>query len=185
MCFVGYSSGFWRRILKLYCILGLYRFAWRVWTKRVLTALAFKMCMAVNWHKTATKCNFIRYNSTSGLVLGIKEKLIQFEKPTRGSGESYTTGTLVTVSVLPQADRRSADIRAICHHHDEYRGLTANPEPASGAHMDTLFDQNLLLAQAGDLVKLSEESLSATRIIIEKVGCVMPVSKKNVLILTK
>lgn len=58
-------------------------------------------------------------------------------------------------------------------------GLSLSPEPASGVDLDTLFDQDLLLARVEDSVEISEERLSDTRELIEVVGYIVPVSKKG------
>lgn len=54
-----------------------------------------------------------------------------------------------------------------------------NSELSSGVYLDTLFDQDLSWAQAGDSVEVSEESVSAIKPQIEEVGCAVPLSKKS------
>lgn len=86
---------------------------------------------------------------------------------------------LALVPVFFRDDRGRADLGAIRRGYDEYRGLTVNPEPASGVDLDTLFDRDLLWAQPGDPVEVYMESLSATRALIEGVGWAIPVPKKG------
>lgn len=68
-------------------------------TDTVLTALAFKTCMEIDWDKMATKHGFVRYDFTNGKVLGLEKVSAQVEKRACGSGGSFTTLKLAAVSV--------------------------------------------------------------------------------------
>lgn len=62
---------------------------------------------------------------------------------------------------------------------EEYRGLNGSPEPVSDVLLDSLLDQNLLCAKTQDSAELLEELLSATWVLVERIGCTVPVSKKG------
>lgn len=56
---------------------------------------------------------------------------------------------------------------------DEDYGLNKNPEPTSGADLDTLFRYNLLWVQPQDAVKLLKETLNATRATVKEIACAL------------
>lgn len=145
----------------------------------MLTALAFKGYMEVNWDKTATRDGFVRYNFKSGEVLWLEKDWVQVEERAYGIGGSSTTPTLVAVPVLFRACRERADISAIRRDSDGHRAWNLIPELASGVDLDILFDQDLLQGQARDSDELSEKNLTGTGALIKKVGYNVPVFNKG------
>lgn len=143
----------------------------------MLTTLAPKMCMEIKWKKTATKDGFVRYEFTSGEVLGDREESVQGGKSARVSGGSSMTVNLAAVSVFFQADREQVDINDISRDYEEYCGLAANHVHFSGADFDTLLDQDLLWDQAADSIEVLEEHSSTFRALIDDTGSAVPVSK--------
>lgn len=70
-------------------------------------------------------------------------------------------------------------INEVRRDYDEYLVLNGNPGPVSSNDLDPFFYRDLLWAQAGDIVELVEERLNATRPLVKKLGCAVPVSKKG------
>lgn len=110
----------------------------------MLTALALKRCMEVDWCMTAIKDGFIRYYFTCGQVFRLEEEYVQVSNRIRGNRSSFTTLILAAVPRVFQTDRRRVDISHVRHNFDRYRGVNVNPELASGVVWVALFDQYLL-----------------------------------------
>lgn len=102
------------------------------------------MYVEVDWDRTATKNGFIRLYFGSKDELRLEKESVRVGEHARASGECSITVALVTLLVFFQDDGGRADISAIHRDCDNYRGLTLILEPASGAYLDTLFDQDLL-----------------------------------------
>lgn len=86
------------------------------------------------------------------------------------------------VLVFFREDRERADINVIRRDYDVYCILTANPNRSDGVDFDNLFDEPLLWDQTGDAVEIPEEETSATRALITKNRCAVPVPKNGYLI---
>lgn len=89
---------------------GLLKFALPMGTDSLLTVIAFKQGMEVDWGKTATKDRFFHYDSTGEEVLTLKQDSAQVSKCTRGSTGSSKNSTLAAVLVFFLADRQRVDI---------------------------------------------------------------------------
>lgn len=112
-------------------------------------------------------------------VLRLEKESVQVGKRACCSECSSTTLTLAAVLVCLPVYQRRVDIVDVRHDHDEYRGVNVNLEPASVVYFDTLVDENLLWAQGGNSVELSEKTLNATKALVKAVGCFEPVSMKD------
>lgn len=66
----------------------------------VLTALAVKRFIKVDWEKYFTKNDFFRYAFTGGEVFRLNEDSVQVEKRPRGNGGSSTSLTQAAVPVF-------------------------------------------------------------------------------------
>lgn len=62
------------KILDALRYFGLYKFACRMGTDPVLTALAFHRCGEVDWSKTAVRDGFVAYDFPTGEVLASAKK---------------------------------------------------------------------------------------------------------------
>lgn len=88
------------------------------------------------------------------------------------------TVSSAAVSVLFQASRGSVHVNDIGRDYEEHGGLVVNHVLISGGYLDTLFEQDLLWAQAGDSTESREERLSIPTVLIDEIRCVVPVSNK-------
>lgn len=110
----------------------------------MLTSLALKRWIKVNWDKTATLHGFGRYYFLGGMVPGLEEESTQVENYAHGSGGTSTTLKLAALLVFFRADWERVNVSDDCRYIDEYPFLYVKPEPDSGVDLDTLFDQDLL-----------------------------------------
>lgn len=128
---------------------GLYKFALRMETDPVLTALTFMGCMEVDWDKKAAKDGSVSYDFQNEKVLGLEEESAQVGMRARSNGGSSTTVTLAAVPVFFRAVLGRLDISEVRQNYDAYCGLDLNPKPASGVDLDTLFDQDFCRPKLG------------------------------------
>lgn len=64
-------------ILNIFVYFSLYKFALKMKTDSLFTILAVRRCMEVDWEINASKDGFVRYEFSSGLVLGIMKESVQ------------------------------------------------------------------------------------------------------------
>lgn len=76
-------------------------------------------------------------------MLGFAEEAAKVEKCACGNDLRSTTVTSVAVSVFFRADLDWMETNSFPRIYDEYRGLTASPEPTSVVDMDTFLDEDL------------------------------------------
>lgn len=75
-------------------------FVLKMGTSPVLTALAFKGCIEVDWHKRTTNECFVRYIFTNMEVPGLENESVQIGKRVCGNGDSFTKLTFEAVTVM-------------------------------------------------------------------------------------
>lgn len=158
---------------------GLYKLAPRLKTDLLLIALALKRYIKRDLDRTTSNDGFVRFNGNNGEILGLKKKSGQVRKRAPGRAGCSKTVTLVAITLFFRADQQPANINAIRRDYDKYCGLTVNPNPECGDDFDNLFDQDLLHAQAGGVLGTPDDRFSASRVLIEVIGCTVLVSKDD------
>lgn len=167
------------KLLDSLSYLRLYIPALRMGMDQVLTVLAVRSSTEVDWENIATSNVLVWDNFMSWEELSVEEESVEVRKRARSIFCSYASVTSVAVHVLFRAGKELVGINVIRRNSDEYLALAPNSVPASGISLDSCFEQNLLCAQTAHSVEVRQASLSASRELLDEVGCAVLVSEKN------
>lgn len=130
---------------------GLYKFASRLGTDTVLTAVLFHRCGERDWEKTAVQDWVVPYHFPTGEVYGHSEKAAREKKCVRAVDSVLTT---VTLTVFPVTFRTGvlrvnfASTRQDCDAYRRQMGDQSEVERAGnseGVDLDVLFENNLII----------------------------------------